>query len=423
MELKPGYKKTEIGVIPEDWEVKPLGSVVIQRPRYGINAAAKEPTGRHPRYLRITDITESGRLSKLEFKEVDHKDSQHYFLDQGDIVIARTGASVGKSFLYDTDIEPMVFAGFLICIKADQSVIDPYYLSQRLQTKSYSDWVLQTSMRSGQPGINSKELSELAILVPQLSEQKLISSFISDIDSLITSLEKLIEKKKLIKQGAMQELLTGKRRLPGFNGVWMTKRYGDIFQFLSTANYTREDLTDTGSLKYIHYGDIHTKFENYVDLSDALIPTIQDCWLKNYPLLESGDIIMVDASEDYSGVGKSVEVINSNGCKAISGLHTILLRDISKIFADGYRAFIHSIPSVKAQLDFYATGMKVYSISKVNLAIIEIPVPPKNEQEAIVNALSSFVDEIKALEVRLAKSILLKKAMMQELLTGRIRLV
>lgn len=310
MELKPGYKKTEIGVIPEDWEVKPLGSVVIQRPRYGINAAAKEPTGRHPRYLRITDITESGRLSKLEFKEVDHKDSQHYFLDQGDIVIARTGASVGKSFLYDTDIEPMVFAGFLICIKADQSVIDPYYLSQRLQTKSYSDWVLQTSMRSGQPGINSKELSELAILVPQLSEQKLISSFISDIDSLITSLEKLIEKKKLIKKGVMQELLTGKGRLPGFSGEWETMRYGDIFQFISSANYTREDLTDTGSIRYIHYGDIHTKFENYVDLSDASIPTIQDCKLKNYPLLETGDLIMVDASEDYSGVGKSVEVIN-----------------------------------------------------------------------------------------------------------------
>lgn len=397
MEIKPGYKQTEIGVIPEDWSIGKLSSSFpLQRGFDLPQSKAKE--GCNP-------VVYSNGI--LNF----HNEA----MCKGPGVVTGRSGTLGKVFFIESDYWPHNTTLWVTNFKGNNPKY-VFYLLSYLHTEKHGTG-------SGVPTLNRNDLHDLIVSLPPESEQKLITSVLTDIDSLITSLEKLIEKKKLIKQGAMQELLTGKRRLPGFNGVWMTKRYGDIFQFLSTANYTREDLTDTGSLKYIHYGDIHTKFENYVDLSDASIPTIQDCKLKNYPLLETGDLIMVDASEDYSGVGKSVEVINPNGCKAISGLHTILLRDTSKTFADGYRAFIHSIPSVKAQLDFYATGMKVYSISKGNLAIIEIPVPPKDEQEAIVNAIGSFVDEIKALEVRLAKSTLLKQAMMQELLTGRIRLI
>lgn len=417
MEVKPGYKQTEIGMIPDDWEIKTLGD--LSRMLTG----RTPPTNDKSNYGHDFLFVGPGDLGQAKYIEQSEKMlsckgfSKAVQIPTDSIMITCIGSTIGK---VGVAAKPLATNQQINSIVPSTS-----YDSDFLYYILLLNVPLIRSMASEQavPIINKTNISSFKIPCPPLPEQKRICEPINDIDSLITSIEKLIEKKKLIKQGVMQELLTGKRRLPGFRREWETKRYGDIFQFISSANYTREDLTDTGSIRYIHYGDIHTKFENYVDLSDASIPTIQDCKLKNYPLLETGDLIMVDASEDYSGVGKSVEAINPNGCKAISGLHTILLRDTSKTFADGYRAFIHSIPSVKAQLDFYATGMKVYSISKGNLAIIEIPVPPKNEQEAIVNALSSFVDEIKALEVRLAKSILLKKAMMQELLTGRIRLI
>lgn len=412
MEIMPGYKQTEIGVIPEDWEVEYLPKIC----QFKAGKAHEQYITLMGDYICVNSkfISSDGKIQKRCYRN----DCQ---ARKGDILMVMSdlpnGKALAKAFVVKED--------GLYAVNQRVCALRPYH-----SNSEYLFYVLNRSpyFLKHDDGVNQTHLLNPVFLkcqlpLPSLREQRAIADSLCGIDSLITSLEKLIEKKKLIKQGVMQELLTGKRRIPGFSGEWETMRYGDIFQFISSANYTREDLTDAGSIRYIHYGDIHTKFENYVDLSDASIPTIQDCKLKNYPLLETGDLIMVDASEDYSGVGKSVEVINQNGCKAISGLHTILLRDTSKTFADGYRAFIHSIPSVKAQLDFYATGMKVYSISKGNLAIIEIPVPPKDEQEAIVNAIGSFVDEIKALEVRLAKSTLLKQAMMQELLTGRIRLI
>ncbi len=418
MEVKPGYKQTEIGVIPEDWEIVPLSSCCDVRdgthesPKYHSNGIPLV-TSKNIVDGKL-DLKDVSFISELDADMIDARSK----VDTGDLLLSMIG-TVGN--VTKVDVADRFCIKNVALIKPRQVTGD--YLLHLLRS-DYFSMTIQSKLAGGiQKFISLGMLRSLYISIMSDHEQNKISETLSDIDLLITTLEKLIEKKKLIKQGVMQELLTGKRRLPGFRREWETKRYGDIFQFISSANYTREDLTDTGSIRYIHYGDIHTKFENYVDLSDALIPTIQDCKLKNYPLLETGDLIMVDASEDYSGVGKSVEVINSNGCKAISGLHTILLRDTSKTFADGYRAFIHSIPSVKAQLDFYATGMKVYSISKGNLARIEIPVPPKDEQEAIVNTLGRFVDEIKGLDIRLAKCKLLKQAMMQELLTGRIRLI
>lgn len=427
MELKPGYKQTEIGVIPEDWDFVQLKNCIDLKNGYAFQSVYFSDRGEV--LLTPGNFSRTGGLQfdSTNTKQYNGKFPKDSVLSYGDLLLVMTDLTpdcklLGKPAIVKTK-EPLLHNQRIAKVVNNQRKAVNGFLFYVFLSEHYLRYLKDRATGSTVRHTSLRIISSFRTALPPKKEQIAVSKTLSDIDSLITSIEKLIEKKKLIKQGVMQELLTGKRRIPGFSGEWETMRYGDIFQFISSANYTREDLTDTGSIRYIHYGDIHTKFENYVDLSDASIPTIQDCKLKNYPLLETGDLIMVDASEDYSGVGKSVEVINQNGCKAISGLHTILLRDTSKTFADGYRAFIHSIPSVKAQLDFYATGMKVYSISKGNLAIIEIPVPPKDEQEAIVNAIGSFVDEIKALEVRLAKSTLLKQAMMQELLTGRIRLI
>src|ERR1035437_5940889 len=148
---------------------------------------------------------------------------------------------------------------------------------------------------------------------------------------------------------------------------WEIKTFGEVFNFLTTATYSRAELSETNEVQYVHYGDIHTKYNYFLDFNKSYLPTIRNEQVKNYPLLQDGDIIMVDASEDYVGVGKSVEVKNLNGIKVIAGLHTILLRDKNNIIANGFKGYIYSNAFVKTQFDRLATGLKVYGVSKTNL--------------------------------------------------------
>ena len=204
---------------------------------------------------------------------------------------------------------------------------------------------------------------------------------------------------------------------------WDLVPIGEIFKTLSNATYSRDELTQEGEILYIHYGDIHTKFNYFLNLLKTDLPSITKSQLKNYSLLNEGDLIMVDASEDYSAINKSVEIVNIGNRKVISGLHTIVLRDMGNVFVDGFRGYIRSNKIVKNQLDKLATGMKVYGVSKNNLMKVLIPIPSKQEQTAIAQILSDMDSEIETLEKKLSKYKSLKQGMMQELLTGRIRLV
>ncbi|MFM5981658.1 MAG: restriction endonuclease subunit S, partial [Sphaerospermopsis kisseleviana] len=144
---------------------------------------------------------------------VIHQNAHNYFLEIGDIVLARTGASTGKSYLYNVKDGKLVFAGFLIRVRPDTQKLYPRYLKGYLETQSYWNWVKVMSMRSGQPGINGNEYSHLKIPLPSLPEQKAIAKILTEMDEEIEALEKKREKYKNIKQGMMQELLTGKTRL------------------------------------------------------------------------------------------------------------------------------------------------------------------------------------------------------------------
>lgn len=271
-------------------------------------------------------------------------------------------------------------------------------------------------MNQAQPSLRVPWLLGFNIpLPPTLTEQTAIATALSDTDQYITHLEKLIAKKRDIKQGAMQELLKPKEG-------WGVNTYGEIFDFLTTATYSRADLSDTGEIGYVHYGDIHTKWSSFLDFEKYKLPTIVKNQLKNYPLLREGDIIMADASEDYSGVGESIEVINLGENKSIAGLHTFLLRDKKGVFVNGFKGYIHKGKIVKSQIEKLASGLKVYGISKYNLKSVQIPIPPIEEQTRIFTILSDMDSEIATLETKLSKAQSIKQGMMQQLLTGKIRL-
>lgn len=197
----------------EGWEVKSLGECLRQNPDYGINAAAVTFNESLPVYLRITDITEEGRYSKKNIVSVSNINSLSYYLEKGDLVFARTGASVGKTYLYNTNDGKLVFAGFLIRIKTNSEILNPVYFQYYTQTSSYWNWIRANSMRTGQPGINGNEYKELVLILPSIETQTRIAQILSDMDAEIEALEKKLEKYKMIKQGMMQNLLTRRVRL------------------------------------------------------------------------------------------------------------------------------------------------------------------------------------------------------------------
>ena len=198
---------------------------------------------------------------------------------------------------------------------------------------------------------------------------------------------------------------------------WTIVTYGDAFDLLSTATYSRAFQVKGGAVKYIHYGDIHTKFDHFLFAESGELPTIPQDLRKSYTYVQHGDIVMADASEDYEGVGKSVEVVNPNANPIIAGLHTYLLRDTDENFADGFRAYISEGSLVKGAFQRLQTGMKVFGVSKANLVTIPIPVPPKPEQRAIAQTLQDVDQLLQALEQRLAKKEAIKRGAMQRLLT------
>ena len=289
-----GYKYTEVGAIPEDWDIWSMRSLLVEQPGYGINAPAVPFDGSLPVYLRITDIGEDGRFRPAPRVAVNAAQDTRFLLRPGDIVFARTGASVGKSYLYNPKDGPLVFASFLIRMAPDPGRLQPEYLNHYAKSHRYWDWVANNCARSGQPGINSGEYGSLRLPLPPLPEQCAIAAVLSDIDELVGSLEALIAKKRAIKQAAMQQLLTGRTRLPGFGGEWETKRLGDLGTFTKGRGITRTDLCETGA-RCVRYGELYTRYENYVVKPVSQIPQhVADTALS----IRKGDLLFTGSGRD-----------------------------------------------------------------------------------------------------------------------------
>jgi len=417
MEVKAGYKQTEVGVIPVEWEVKRLGKIAITF------SGGTPATSNRDYYGDEIDWITSGDLNKSQILSVDGKitkkgleNSAAKQVTEGTLLMALYGATAGVTAI--TRIDAAINQAVLAIITKHDST---EYLIQILTSKK--EWIIKTYTQGGQPNLSGEIVRQLLLPLPRLSEQRAIAAALSDVDALINALDRLIAKKRNIKQAAMQDLLTGKKRLPGFSERWEIYKFEDIFKFLSTASNSRSDLTEIGDVKYIHYGDIHTSSASFLDCISDSLPFIKADKVKNTPRLENGDLIMADASEDYAGIGKSIEVMNVTGPEIIAGLHTLLLRGDKIILADGFKGYLQFIPAVKNSLIKIATGISVYGVSKGNVRNIEVRLPKVREQKKIATILSDMDAEIAALEQKREKTKSLKQGMMQELLTGRIRLV
>ena len=422
MEVRKGYKQTEVGVIPEDWDVKTFQSLAhIERGKFTARPRndPKYYGGDIP-FIQTGDVTNSnGQIT--EYSQT---------LNQEGLKVSKLFPKGTLFFTIAANIGDVGFATFdtacpdsLVAITPNKN-IDKRWLAHELRKRKSTFESIAT--HNAQLNINLEKLRPYLLPVPPLAEQEAIAEALSDADALIESLETLLAKKRQVKQGAMSELLSGKRRLSGFSGEWEVKSFGELFNISGGLSASRDQLSADGYC-YLHYGDIHMSNKTFIDVKNEFqdIPKLNTPLNKVSPasLLNNGDIVFVDASEDDEGASKHVVVINPDGIPYISGLHTIVAKSKTDELNNLYKQYCFQTRAVKNQFRFYSVGTKVTGISKTNIAKITLPVPALAEQTAIAEILSDMDAEIRAVEEKLSKARAVKAGMMSELLTGRVRVV
>jgi type I restriction enzyme S subunit len=427
MEVKPGYKLTEVGVIPEEWEVKRLGE------------CAKFRTGPFGSALHKSDYTDDavpvvnpmhivdGKIEptwSMTITEYAAKNLSDFRLKAGEIVIGRRG-DMGRCAVVQAHQAGWLCGTGSMIVRCERGA-DANFFQRVLSSPRAIAAIEDTSVGTTMVNLNQGTLAGLRVQLPPETEQRAIADALSDIDALLGALDQLIAKKRDLKQAAMQQLLTGKIRLPGFHGEWPVKTFGELFNFGGGYSASRDELSNEGHC-YLHYGDIHgatkTSVNVRADFQDIPKLNISLKRVASKSLLENGDVVFVDASEDDEGTSRHIVVVNKENIPFISGLHTIVAKSKTDELAHEYRRFCFQTSAIRQQFLFYAVGTKVSGISKTNIAKLTMPVPSVPEQTAIAEVLSDMDAELASLEQRRTKTRDLKQGMMQELLTGRTRLV
>jgi type I restriction enzyme S subunit len=417
MEVRPGYKQTEAGIIPDAWEVRPVGQMgdVVTGKALAVNAPGE------PRpYLRTTNVFD-GRIVIDDVLTMPMTNEQfaHFRLRKGDVLL-NEGQSlelVGRCSLYSEEYpEPCAIQNQLVRFRARAGVSGVFasYLFRRCQqTGVFAKIALQTTSIAHLGGSRFERL--LLAWPREEREQQAIAAALSDVDALLGGLERLIAKKRDLKQAAMQQLLTGQTRLPGFDGEWEVKRLGELGRFLKGSG-VKKDEARSGDLPCIRYGEIYTHHDDYVRSFNSWIS--REVADKATPL-RRGDVLFAGSGETKEEIGKCVAFVDD--VEAYAGGDIVILRPTgtNSLFL-GY--FLNA-PAVASQKASRGQGDAVVHISASALASINVSLPSLDEQTAIAAVLSDMDAELSALEARRAKTRALKQAMMQELLTGRTRLI
>lgn len=272
--------------------------------------------------------------------------------------------------------------------------------------------------------VNNEEVLLGQIPLPPIQEQKQINKIIAQFDRVIELKQQLLKEKRRQKQWLVQKLLDPNSgvRMPGFeNSIWQRATISSLFTFGSSMAKPRDELSNEGDL-YLHYGDIHANNRNYIDAKGEYksIPKYDGASLEKTHL-RSGDIVFVDASEDYDGISKFVVIENCDGLVFISGLHTIPCHSCDDRLVLHFKRYCFQTYQFKKQMVYYANGMKVYSISEKDFGKVEVVFPGHEEQTAIANVLDAISVNIELLEKEISEIRNKKKALMQLLLTGLVR--
>lgn len=423
MELKPGYKLTDIGILPDDWDVTTVGDQFSIQ--LGKMIDAEKNFGILKPYLGNSDV-QWGRIitDQIGTVQLTSSDLTRFLLQEGDLLVCE-GGEVGRAAIWRSQLPECYFQKALHRLRPLRGFNVPLMQNLLLHLTSrgkLANYVTQTSIAH----LPKDKFLTVPIPLPPFPEQKAIAEALTDVDELMESLGQLIAKKRQVKQGAMQELLTGSYRLSGFDEKWQVRTVDELFHISGGVSASRNQLGLEGYC-YLHYGDIHNSNKATVNVPRefALLPKLDIPLTKVSfaSLLTDGDIVFVDASEDNEGASKHIVVVNPENIPFISGLHTIVAKSKSNELDPLFRRYCFKTPDVREQFQFYVVGTKVSGISKSNIRKIRLQIPSQPEQQAIASVLAEMDAELASLETKLAKALRIKQGMIQELLTGRVRLV
>lgn len=415
------FKPSEVGPIPEEWEVKALGEVGVFSKGLGVSRSESN-SGALPcvRYGEIyTDYNDYIKEFRSFISEKVAAGAK--LMSPGDILFAGSGETkeeIGKTVAFLGGVDRAYCGGDILILSPSRG-----YDSKFLGYVCNSQPIVAQKASRGQGDavvhIRSGSLAEVVIPVPPRPEQEKIAEALSDVDALLAAMTKLIEKKRAIKQGAMQQLLTGKKRLAGFTGKWVEKRLGDCalikarigWQGLTTAEYLKNGpyYLITGS----DFNDGRINWSQCYFVDKARYDQDKYIQIKKDDVLVSkdGTIGKVAFLDDVPGEG----TLNSG---------VFVIRSTDKMIDQPYLAWVFLSRWFDDFIDRLVAGSTIVHLYQKDIVGFEFPVPPTfAEQKAIAAVLSDMDAEIASLESKRAKYESIKQGMMQELLTGKTRLV
>ena len=393
MGVRPGYKQTEVGVIPEDWEVKPLGGVV------DFLDGKRRPVKDSDRAKMRGDVPYYGASGIVDYVN-DHLFDEDLVLlgEDGENILSRNSRLAFK-------ITGKAWVNNHAHVLKPKPGMSLDYLAEFLESRDYT----QFNTGTAQPKLTKLTCSALPVLCPPQLEQRAIAEALRDVDGLLAALDRLIAKKRDLKQAAMQQLLTGQTRLPGFHGEWEVKQIAEIATSTPDKNAGGATLPVLTCSKHLGFVDSLGYFKNQVFSKDLSTYKIIRRGQIGYPAnhIEEGSIGLQDLYD--VAVVSPIYVVFS----VVESVNSFFLHRVLKLESYREKFKVATTSSVDRR-----GSLRWPAFSKITVAL-----PPPPEQTAIAEVLSDMDAELATLEQRREKTRLLKQAMMQELLTGRTRLV
>jgi type I restriction enzyme, S subunit len=405
MEVRPGYKQTEVGIFPEEWAIEPLGKHATFR------------TGPFGSALHKSDYTNDGVPVVNPMHIVDGKIQptrtmtitdeaastlSDFRLAPGEIVIGRRGDMGRCAVVQQSQLGWLCGTGSMII---RPRIVDSEFLQRILSSPGAISAIEDASVGTTMVNLNQSILAGLKIQFPPPPEQRAIATALSDVDALLGGLDRLIAKKRNLKQTAMQQLLTGETRLPGFHGEWEVKRLGELCDIGMGRTPPRLDQSMWGAgHPWLSIADLKSK------VVSASKEQITERAAASMAIVPKGTLLM--------SFKLSIGRLCFAGCDLFTNEAICSLNRLSANPEFLYYAL--------RRTDFSLYGkqaVKGHTLNKESLNLVEVRLPCGQEQTAIAAVLSDMDAELAALEARRDKTRALKQAMMQELLTGRTRLV
>ncbi|MFZ1107796.1 MAG: restriction endonuclease subunit S [Rhodomicrobium sp.] len=413
MTVKPGFKQTEIGAIPEDWQTTKVGDVCgcivpgRNKPKFFDGDIPWITTPDLENGKPVTTSRAGLCVSRAEAKSVGSK-----VVPPGAVLMSCAG-ELGIVALTHNEI--VVNQQLHVFIPTER-ILGTYLLSALAFQK---DQIESSGTKTAVPYLNKNGCNSIAIPLPPLPEQRAIAAALSDADEWIASLDRLIAKKRDIKQAAMQQLLTGKTRLPGFSVEWDEVRLGQLFSFKNGLNKAKQ---------FFGYG---TPIVNYMDVFKSPVVrfsslegrvSLTAAELNNFDV-RKGDVFFTRTSETAEEVGIASVMLDEALNTVFSGF-VLRARPLDHRLNHAFKAYCFSSPIVRKQITSKASYTTRALTNGKILSEVLLPLPPTFEEQAVIAAALSDMDaELAALKAQREKARSMKQGMMQELLTGRIRLI